>query len=193
MRKLTIINCFVGCFAFIAILISCKKETFIPKPRSFFRIDLPSKTYISYDSLCDFTYEYPSYTRIIDPQENCNQILLYPKLKASIYFTYRKIEKATNFKHFESAREQAYEHRIKAQSIDETLITNDSNHVYGILYEINGNVASNLQFFVTDSNAHFFRGALYFEAKPNFDSLLPEINFIKEDILRICNTIRFKD
>ncbi|PIV58809.1 MAG: gliding motility lipoprotein GldD, partial [Bacteroidetes bacterium CG02_land_8_20_14_3_00_31_25] len=52
--------------------------------------------------------------------------------------------------------------------------------------------ASNIQFYVTDSIRHFVRGALYFETKPNKDSLAPIINFIEQDVTHLVETLRWK-
>jgi gliding motility-associated lipoprotein GldD len=64
--------------------------------------------------------------------------------------------------------------------------------IYGILYELKGNVASPMQFFVTDSTHHFLRGSLYFRTEPNKDSLAPVINFAQKDIRHIIETLNWK-
>ena len=45
------------------------------------------------------------------------------------------------------------------------------------MYDLKGNTASSLQFFVTDSTRNFLRGSLYFNAEPNKDSLAPVMDF----------------
>ena len=37
------------------------------------------------------------------------------------------------------------------------------------------------------------KGALYFNTKPNYDSLLPAVAHIKKDILRLMETLQWKD
>jgi gliding motility-associated lipoprotein GldD len=81
---------------------------------------------------------------------------------------------------------------VKASDIQERLIINDSVNVYGLVYFLEGNAASSLQFYLTDSTNHFVRGALYFDAKPNPDSLAPVQNFIQEDILNMIESFRWK-
>ena len=81
----------------------------------------------------------------------------------------------------EDSRTMAYKHTIKADAIMETLYSNDTSRVHGILYEIKGNAASSLQFWVTDSSRNFIRGSLYFNVEPNKDSLAPVISFFKEE------------
>lgn len=97
-------------------------------------------------------------------------------------------------KFLEDSRTLAYKHTIKAEAIDETLIRRDKQHVHGIVYEIRGaNTASSLQFFLTDSNNHFIRGALYFSVAPKNDSLAPVINFIKADVNHFINSFKWKN
>jgi gliding motility-associated lipoprotein GldD len=63
--------------------------------------------------------------------------------------------------------------------------------VYGILYDIKGDAASNTQFFLTDSTHNFIRGALYFEVHPNKDSLAPVLEFINKDLVHLIETFEW--
>ena len=69
------------------------------------------------------------------------------------------------------------------------MIEDPEREVYGILYDVEGEVASQLQFFLTDSTDYFFRGALYFNCRPNPDSLAPVLNFIHSDVEKLIETI----
>jgi gliding motility-associated lipoprotein GldD len=53
--------------------------------------------------------------------------------------------------------------------------------------------ASPFQFYLTDSTKNFVRGALYFNTVPNNDSLAPVIDFLKQDIIHMIETFRWKD
>lgn len=189
-------------FLFLGLILSatgCTEEvSFFPKPNGFPRIDLPKtkdwKVYQSDD--CPYQYQYPSYAIPVDDQNSCNQSLHYPQFKATLYATYiplnEKKEDQTLFFHSEYSRNLAYEHSIKADEISEDVYQNDSNQVYGVLYDIKGNVATNYQFYITDSLNHFYRGSLYFEASPNIDSIKPVLDFLKEDIKQMINTFKWK-
>ena len=61
----------------------------------------------------------------------------------------------------------------------------------GLYYDVGGNAASAFQFFATDSTQHFQRGALYFDATPNADSLKPVNEFLIEDIFHLVNTLKW--
>ncbi len=92
----------------------------------------------------------------------------------------------------EDSRKLAYKHSIKADAINEKVFVRPEKDVYGILYEIEGNAASSVQFFLTDSVNHYIRGALYFNVKPNKDSLAPVIDFFRDDILYFIDSFEWK-
>ena len=60
----------------------------------------------------------------------------------------------------------------------------------GVLFQIEGNVASSKQFFITDEKSHFIRGSLYFKSTIN-DSILPIESFFANDIIHIMETANF--
>jgi len=91
----------------------------------------------------------------------------------------------------EDVRKIVYKHIIKADDIIETPVINQENKVYGVLYDIKGNTASAVNFYITDSVSGFLSGALYFNVSPNKDSLAPAINFFREDIVHLINSFRW--
>ncbi|HSV88826.1 MAG TPA: hypothetical protein VLH61_09310, partial [Bacteroidales bacterium] len=93
----------------------------------------------------------------------------------------------------EDSREFASRHIPKATAINEEMIFDEQRRVFGVLYQIQGrDVASPLQFFVTDSLNHFLRGSLYFNVTPNNDSLAPVIRFLEYDIRHILETLHWE-
>jgi gliding motility-associated lipoprotein GldD len=66
------------------------------------------------------------------------------------------------------------------------------NGVHGMYFQLGGNVATANQFFLTDTTRHFLRGALYFNATPNADSLQPMSRFLQEDVRHLINTLRWR-
>jgi gliding motility-associated lipoprotein GldD len=92
----------------------------------------------------------------------------------------------------EETRGLVYKHSIKADNIIETAFQNNERRVYGILYDLKGNTASNLQFVITDSNRHFIRGALYFDNVPNKDSIAPVAEYIRRDMIRFMESFSWK-
>ncbi len=115
----------------------------------------------------------------------------FPQYKGKIYISYKPISHNIGAL-LEDSHTLAYKHSIKAEAINERLFIDEENRVYGVMYDITGDVASSVQFFVTDSVTHFVRGALYFNLQPNSDSLAPVIDFFREDIIHLIETIRWK-
>jgi gliding motility-associated lipoprotein GldD len=67
-----------------------------------------------------------------------------------------------------------------------------SSNVHGVYFHVEGNVATASQFFLTDSTKNFIRGALYFYATPNEDSLRPVNRFLEQDMKHLISTFQWK-
>lgn len=167
-----------------------------PKPRAYYRLYFPKKEYKKYDSACPFSFQTPMYS-FVEKDKNpsakpCWLNIFYPLYKAQLYISYDELHNDLA-KHLEDARELAIKHQVKASGLDEQVLINDSSHVYGLLYDISGNAASSIQFYVTDSTQHFLRGSLYFNCPPNIDSLKIVIDYLRADILNMVKTFRWKN
>ena len=172
------------------------QRTYTPKPEGYLRIDFPEKAYRLFDSACPYSFEVPVYAYVVPDTDRFSEPywvnIDFPRFDGKIHISYKKVRNNLD-RYTEDSRTLAYKHSIKADAIKETLYGNDSSHVYGILYEIKGNAASSLQFFVTDSTRNFLRGSLYFNVQPNKDSLAPVISFFREDIINLMETVRWKN
>lgn len=194
------INKWIGLIIFASTVVSCTKGVdYFPKPLGYHRISFPDHAYVNEFNQegCPFTYKYSKEAFVLpSPEDKCNHNLFYPRYKATLYASYVSLDQNSDknnlFYHTESSRNLVYEHTIKADKIDETLIENDSTGVYGVTYNIAGNVASNYQFFLTDTMNHFFRGALYFETTPNIDSIQPILDYIRTDLEEMVATFKWK-
>ncbi|MCX7862650.1 MAG: gliding motility lipoprotein GldD [Bacteroidales bacterium] len=179
--------------SFLLLFISCD-SSFTPKPMEYFRIDLPPKAYNNFDSVgCPFYFQYPAYAQVV-LHDNIHPWwfnIQFPTFKATLHLTYYALQKNL-YKFTEESRSLAYKHDIKADAIREVLYIDTLNNVYGMVYEIKGNAASPLQFYVTDSVHHFLRGSLYFNVKPNKDSLAPVIDFLHKDVKYLIESLRWK-
>ena len=168
---------------------SCKDEVF-PKPSSYLRLDYPEAKYVNFENQCPFTFEMNS-DAVIKGDQNCGFAISYPKMKATIYLTYKPVNKDINLL-LRDAQKLTYEHVIKADDILEQPYLNPSKKVYGMFYQVDGNAATNSQFYVTDSIKHFVTGSVYFYAKPNFDSVMPAASYIRNDMQRLMETLKWK-
>lgn len=188
-------------FLFLAIIstitiTSCNNENYTPKPRAYFRIELPQKTYQSFDTIFPYSFEYPAYAVTIrDNKSNAEKYWLnihFPTFNATIHLTYKPVKNNLDSL-IESSRKFVDKHISKASSIKEKSFENADNKIYSIVYNIKGNdVASPYQFFVTDKTKHFLRGALYFNMEPKNDSMAPVIEFIEKDIDHLISTLKWK-
>lgn len=181
------------------LLSSCDDEdeqVYSPRPQGYCRIDFPQKAYRVYDSICPYSFEIPLYSHIAQDQhkgaEPCWLNLEFPKFKATVHLSYKDVNNDLA-QHLENSHYFANKHQIKATGLDEIAVLRDSAKVYGLLFDIGGNTASTLQFYLTDSTKHFLRGALYFNCVPNIDSLKIVVDFLRKDVLHLINTTRWKD
>ena len=177
----------------IAFLLSGCDEHYIPKPRGYFRIELPEKQFEVYQTRCPLTTEVPVYAKIEvvnTGEDSCWFNVVMPRYNARVYCTYVPVQSDLD-KLFDDAYKFAFKHEMKADAIQRSTFENDSNRVYGMVYDLKGDVASPIQFFATDSTDHFLRGSLYFNHEPNADSLQPVIDYLREDIVHMMETIQW--
>ncbi|TCC93997.1 gliding motility lipoprotein GldD [Pedobacter frigiditerrae] len=173
-------------------------ETFTPKPKGYFRIKFPKKEYRVYDAGCPFTFEYPVYANLVSDNEKnaqpCWLNMQFTEFNGNLHLTYHGVLSEKDYNNMtEAARTLAMKHTIRANAIDQKLINFPDKKVYGVYYAIEGNTASSVQFFLTDSVNHYFRGALYFNERPQYDSIQPVVKFIKKDIDKMIETFRWKN
>ena len=174
---------------FSFLLCSCGDES-VPKPNCQLSLEYPEATYDKLASKCNFDFEVNTLSKI-SLKEDCALEVNYPKMKATLYITYKPVNNNIE-KLLRDAQKLTYEHVIKADDILEQPFLNFDNKVYGMFYEVGGNAATNVQFYVTDSTKNFITGSLYFYAKPNFDSILPAADYIKADVRKIMETMDWK-
>lgn len=173
----------------VFIMCSCGDES-VPKPNCHLSLEYPDPTYDKLASKCNFEFDVNTLSKIT-LKEDCGLELNYPKMKATVYLTYKPVNNNIE-KLLRDAQKLTYEHVIKADDILEQPFVNRDNKVYGMFYEVGGNAATNIQFYVTDSTKNFVTGSLYFYAKPNYDSILPAANYIKTDVRKIIETMKWK-
>ena len=79
---------------------------------------------------------------------------------------------------------------VVSSSINDSLI-HTANGISGVFFKVGGNAATAKQFFLSDTNRNFIRGALYFDVTPNADSLKPVQDFLQADMDHIINTFKW--
>lgn len=178
------------------IIYSCESH-YTPKPRGYFRIDMPEKNYAHFDTSYPYAFEYPVYA-YIEPSRHAREDenywidIQFRQFDATIHISYKKVENNL-LTYLEDAHTLAVKHIPKADAIYDSIVLDRERHMFGLIYQIEGSeVASPYQFLLTDSTANFVRGALYFNVLPNNDSLEPVIRFIEKDIDHLINTFEWK-
>jgi len=187
-------SCFFVLILFLAY--SCSQD-YVPKPRGYFRIDFQQKSYRQFDSVAlPYKFDVAGYVKVQPDNDRLAEPywinLKVPEHKAEVHISYKKVEKNLA-KLLEDSRNLAYKHSIKADAINERVFVNPQKKVYGTIYMIDGNSASPLQFYLTDSTKNFLRGALYIQEIPNIDSLRPVIEFLTPDVIRLIETTEWKN
>ena len=175
---------------------ACQNNNYSPKPKGYYRIEFPKKSYTRFAGPVPFSFSYPTYASMEadkskDAQNNWYN-LHFKQFNGYLHLTYYDVANRKEYDEMvEDARKLAFKHTIKASAIDQKIIHYPSKKVYGIYYAIEGNTASSVQFFFTVSAEHYFRGALYFNERPQYDSIAPVIKFIKTDIDTLISTFRW--
>jgi gliding motility-associated lipoprotein GldD len=198
-------------------LYSCN-STYTSKRKGYYKVDFPKKEYRSFDQPgFPYSFEYPVYANIVKDStyfdKNLNDPYWinvdFPQFHSKIFISYKKIagtsvykiksgdgyKDSTGTNSFENlvgdSYKLTYKNDIKAYSIDDSLM-HTPNNVSGVFFSLTGSVATAKQFFLTDTTTHFLRGALYFDATPNEDSLKPVNDFLQADMKHLINTLRWR-
>lgn len=179
----------VGFLILFLLILSCKDEQVIPKPKAKMRLEYPQGKLADLETE-NFGFKY---NQLADAELNGDNAftIAYPEMKGAIFLSYKKINGNLS-QLINDSKRLSYEHAAKADNIVEQPYVNPNEKVYGALFEVQGNAASQSQFFVTDSTEHFLTGSVYFYSRPNYDSILPAASYLQNDIRSIIETLRWK-
>ena len=187
------------CIVCAAVIVSCNSP-YTYKKKGYFNISFPQKEYRLFDRPgYPYTFEYPVYAEVVKDTSFFDTAagdwwvnIDIPRFHGRIYVSYKTVTPANFDSLVNDGFKMAYkQHTDVATGIEDSAI-NTPNGVEGIYFNLKGNTATANQFFVTDSTSHFLRGALYFDAAPNADSLGIVNDFLKEDLRHLINTLRWR-
>lgn len=187
-------------FAFLLTLsllvVSCGDDKpLIPKPPTYLRNDFPEHTYKKLDLGCPYNFELSnaySYSRVSEGEtQTCHLDVDLGKLNGVMHFSYIKMENPLR-DYIEYSLKKVEEHEVKADGIEDEQFLFPEKKVYGTFFEIKGDVASPFQFYLTDSTNHFVSGVVYFNARPNYDSLRPSLDYLKVDLKHLIETFEWE-
>ena len=177
------------------VLSSCQQSS-IPKPYGYIRLTMPDTCYADavpagypyrFDVSCN-----AEVGSVLNDQGGQYWIdLHYPALNATVHCSYQPVR--GNLRELtDDAIRFVYRHSSHASSIPEQGFVHAEARVYGVLFDLEGNTASSMQFFVTDSVRHFFRAAAYCDCVPNADSLAPVYDYLHKDVVRMVESFEWR-
>lgn len=168
---------------------------YMPKPAGYPRIDRQRSEMQTFDS-SRFSFLYPASVEIREVKKEAQSgywfNLVYTEFDATIYCTYLPTNKTNLGQLLNESYHLAYSHASRADGIEQVQFADSLNHMCGIIYDIKGAVASPIQFYLTDNTSNFLRGSLYFNQTVRADSIVPVVKFIREDIVGIMKTLKWK-
>lgn len=171
-------------------------EMLIPKPPTYLRMDLPAHSYKSYESACPYTFElaelYTPNPVFENGQRTCHLDINLGQLNGTMHFSYIDMEYPLK-DYIDYSINKVEEHKVKATGIVDKHIIRPKDRVFGTYFELKGDVASPFQFYLTDSVSRFASGVIYFNSRPNYDSIRPSLEYFKEDLLHFMNSFRWKN
>ncbi|MEO8109871.1 MAG: hypothetical protein ABI594_07570 [Ginsengibacter sp.] len=203
---------------FVIILVSCN-STYTSKKEGYYKIDFPKREYVKFDDPSfPYSFEYPVYAQVARDSTYFDSSLQnpywvninFPTFNGKIFISYKTIGGTSVYKvksptggyrdslgkntfanMVNDSYNLTYKNDIKAYSIEDSVMQTPNN-ITGIFFRLSGNVATAKQFFLSDTVHNFLRGALYFDATPNEDSLRPVNAFLQEDMMHLINTLKWK-
>lgn len=191
------------CLLVVCLCAACGRPP-VPKEYGYYRIELPPHNYVSFQRFSSgsqavsgmpFPYTFllsseAEVRPVKSPGDNFWIDIVYPKWNAMVHCSYKPVENNL-YLLSDDAQEFVYSHAVKASAIPEREYADPEHRVFGLSFDLQGNTASVMQFFLTDSTRHFFRGSLYFNNIPNQDSIQPVAQFIREDMITLIESFRW--
>ena len=167
----------------------------VPKPYGYFRLRIPDTAYIEYTPLgFPYAFKLSSNAQVQVKTREGEPYWIdihYPLLNTTIYCSYKPIKHNLSTL-ARDAQEFLYSHSTIASAIPAQEFANAQEKVYGVYYELYGNTASPVQFVLTDSVKHFFRGSVYCNDVPNQDSLAPIYDYMRQDVRVLMESMRWQ-
>lgn len=199
MRQRTSRTKIYGTFALVGTLLlsACGEEITIPKPPTYLRLDLPDHTYSLYrEKNCNYSFEAASIFKVKDAYDQdkkltCNKDIDLGPLNGVMYFSYISMQEPLGT-YVNYAIGKVDEHKIKATAIEDKLILRPEDRVFGTFFELQGDVATPFQFYLTDSVSKFVSGVVYLNKTPKYDSLKPSLEYLKKDLDKLLETFKWE-
>ena len=183
-------------FVLFLFIVGCD-QAYTPKPKGYNRLNLPAHNYVAIPDSLPYSFQISTAAKILRDSSYIAERywidLFYPEITANIQITYKNLNQDPQFlkELVNDSYKLTSKHQIKAYAIEESVIRTPSGKT-AVIAELEGEVPSQFQFFITDSTHNFIRGALYFRTSTKNDSLAPAIEYMKIDAMHLINTLEWK-
>ena len=178
----------------LIVLLSCDEETYIPKPPTHLRLELPDHTYSNHKDSCQYSFDVASiYTVENAPgteASSCHRRIQLGPLNGTVFLRYWDMEEPLAY-YVNNANDEIDRHKGKAQNVIDELILRADDDVYGIIFQLEGDVATPFQFYLTDSTDRFMYGEVLFNMAPNYDSLKPTLDYLRKDLDQLLQSFKW--
>ncbi len=176
----------------------CEDENYVPKPPTYLRLEIPKANYETFTDDCPYTFEISSlYDVQASPEAEgltCHKRIDLGPLNGMAYIRYWDLngEKPLSF-FINGANDEIDRHQLKADNIDDWQIKRPDERVFGTAFELQGDVATPFQFYLTDSTTKFLYCEVLFNSTPNYDSLKPTLDYFRKDLDHLLETFEWKN
>lgn len=184
-------------FIIFIVFFSCENY-FLPKESAYLRLDYPKPEYELIDDK-EFPFFFEANSRLSEISdidinlESIDFIINYNQLNAQINFQYKNVNSKEKLNAYILDLKTAIEtHSMMANSVKIKDYSLKEKNIFGRIFDLSGSVASPYQFYLTDSINNIISGFVYFNIKPNYDSILPAINYIENDIIYLIESFDWK-
>ena len=185
-------------FVIFIVLFGCENY-FLPKQSAYLRLDYPKPEYKLIDDK-DFPFFFEANTILSEISDidinpaSIDFIINYNQLNAQINFQYKNVNSNEKLNAYILDLKSTIEtHSMMANSVKIKDYSLKEKNIFGRIFDLSGNVASPYQFYLTDSINNIISGLVYFNIKPNYDSILPAINYIENDIIHLIESFDWKN
>lgn len=193
------------------IFVACSEKAPIPKPPLYLRTDFPEHTYKQFNDDCPYTFEISTIYDVKKVENNgaptCHKDIDLGPLNGVINFSYIEMQKDLSQKiaptdknkitamlaqYVNYSNDKVNEHKLKATGITSENIIIPEKKIFGTIFKLQGDVATPFQFYLTDSTHNFASGIVYFNSRPNYDSIRPSLDYLEQDLMHLINTFEWK-
>lgn len=176
------------------IICSCESgEINKPKPSTYLRPEIPAAQEVLFDDNCPYRFNLSNLYTVASAKENpCNKDIDLGPLNGTMHFSYIEMDSSLST-YVNYANDKVDDHKIKATAILDSQFVAPDKRVFGTFFELQGNVASPFQFYLTDSSERFVSAVVYFNSVPNYDSLRPSLDYLKADLYQMISTFEWQN